>query len=1025
MHDVALQKQTFRVNFGLGLDTKTDPKVLSSGKMTVLQNCQFINGNRISKRNGFSAVGAATSSFTGISRIDSFRGSVFAFGEDPLGGPPSVLYYDQRQASPAYGSQFPSLSDCTVKTVPVSQGFVDVRNCDLAYANGFTIYAAGDRTNNGVFIKILNETSGEVIRQFYTSSLTNAQVRCLAINNSLLVGINCANGNINVQSFDTTNAFASVSTTYANAASTSSLPWDWTAHTISGTSVGFLAYNSALSNVVRIAKIGPNGSNIANTVFTSATTVGVAICCVQPAPSTTSGTFKLIFGDSNQNLRGVSYNTNLTVGFSTVSSYTPTAGTSGTIRIITAQDNSGQSACAVYNTAATNNNYGLATVKSTMNSSGTFTLAANAPIMQHAIYSKPIYSSDSNSYFWCIYPSSIQGQYAMVQDVLGYNQYGINGGGASFLPSARILEGSAIGDLQVVNTTGFFGVSLASGCYNVSSSVYISSAKNVDAANSVGSSGIVDNSGQLKLTSDFTKRNNHQSIEINNQKIFSGGFLSLYDKNGLSELGFFTFPEYLSGVASNGSGTMTAGVYQYVCIYEWTDNLGNLHRSETSVPFSVTVSGTQNQVLLTNQPGAATSGPPLTAKSLLFLSNNPVSTSWYRTTNAANPQIFYRVGSSVFNSFTDTIPDSVLASGSILYTQGGIADNFTVDGASAICAGNDRVYAADPTDNGIIRVGKPINNMEGISFFSGISVQIPSDDGPITAMIYMDDSLVVFKQRSIYALHGNGPTSNGQNSGYSPIQKISGDVGCDGPTAAVLYPDGIMFKSAKGYFKLGRDFSFSAQSNYIGAEVESFNSFSCNRALLREALNEVRFCLSDNQTILVYNYYFGQWSTIQTSVTDMTESDGNFYISSPTPSVGSPVGLETVGTFTDAMLSPNTYGFTIQTGWLALNQLQGCQRIYRVRLLGDFKSTHTLQVQVAYDYESSFNETHTITSANITTGSSAYQCELFPLRQKCEAIRLKISDTSITGESFDLTDMEVEVGVMPGRRFPLASGKAF
>lgn len=98
-------------------------------------------------------------------------------------------------------------------------------------------------------------------------------------------------------------------------------------------------------------------------------------------------------------------------------------------------------------------------------------------------------------------------------------------------------------------------------------------------------------------------------------------------------------------------------------------------------------------------------------------------------------------------------------------------------------------------------------------------------------------------------------------------------------TGATLYPDGIMFKSAKGYFRLGRDLSFNAADNYIGAPVEAFNNLSCLKAVLRNDLNQTRFVLSDNTTVLVYDYFFKQWSTIITSINDMTvNQDGSCYI---------------------------------------------------------------------------------------------------------------------------------------------------
>jgi hypothetical protein len=44
---------TVSIPFGSGADTKTDPKMLSAPKLTLLQDAIFTNRDRVTKRNGY------------------------------------------------------------------------------------------------------------------------------------------------------------------------------------------------------------------------------------------------------------------------------------------------------------------------------------------------------------------------------------------------------------------------------------------------------------------------------------------------------------------------------------------------------------------------------------------------------------------------------------------------------------------------------------------------------------------------------------------------------------------------------------------------------------------------------------------------------------------------------------------------------------------------------------------------------------------------------------------------------------
>jgi len=54
---VPLQKQQVAVNFGRGLDTKTDPWQVPVGNFLNLENTIFNKIGRLEKRNGFEQIG--------------------------------------------------------------------------------------------------------------------------------------------------------------------------------------------------------------------------------------------------------------------------------------------------------------------------------------------------------------------------------------------------------------------------------------------------------------------------------------------------------------------------------------------------------------------------------------------------------------------------------------------------------------------------------------------------------------------------------------------------------------------------------------------------------------------------------------------------------------------------------------------------------------------------------------------------------------------------------------------------------
>lgn len=1051
-----LQKQFFRMNFGQGLEQKSDAKMLSDGRMLVLQNAKFIQNNRLSKRDGFASVGATDSSVNKIQRMGYFVNQVVGWGDTASSGPRGFYTYNRSLTTAGFSLHSSSFNDCQILITKVGPGgdglstYAQVQT-DSAITNGCKIYAI---RNNSLFAnsfygqrRIVDAATGaELLGLTNLTVGANAGfIRATACGNFLWAGgySNFISSYTNCQllfsTFDTTSAFAVSSYTLTSATVSSGVagavtfnnPWDWASYLLPSPYV-FSAYITTL-NRIQITKHNPNGSTVSTTQYTSANPIA-SVGMIQPCPGTTTTKVRFAFVDTSNVLTIVGTDPS-SLAFNPIASYTLTG--RPTPYLITGQEKSDLLSYIVYTNSSTTIQNGTpqVTLESFMVNSSNTILAGMTPGNNTQLYAaavgKPIYVNDSNIYVPAFLPSHLQGQYIL------YNYTG-NETTASPGPymAARFLAGQAMGD-SALYATGSYVPKVASNANYLGGNKF-SNCLNYIIRQVGDAGGIWQIPAAADITYDFTYTNAYRTATINNQQIIGGGFNAGYDGADLYDVGFVNYPENLSLVASTTTATwvpgLAAGVYQYIATWEWTDNNGNIHRSETSVPATVTV-----PVNLTSYNYVTPTIGVMLATSIR--KRSPLVALW-RTTVNASPPIYYRTGSYIVNpvyainnsSYNVALPqdgnnDSLITSNEILYTQGGVADNFTIDGTSVICAGPDRLFAADPTTVGLIHVGKGVTPTVGMSFFSGVNINIPSATGPITNMLYMDTSLIVFTASAIYAVQGQGPTDNGGSNSLTQPQLITADVGCDNVHCAAVYPDGILFKSIKGYFRLGRDLSFDASQNYIGEAVEGFNSYSCLRAVLRAPLNQVRFLLSDNATILAYDYFFKKWSQILTSATDMVQTLTDFYVSAATPANGGLAGKETVGTFTDVMTASTGIPFLITTGWVALNSLQGVQRVFRIRLLGDSKSSHTLKVELAYDYEGgdspTFAETHTNSSSNITTGSSAWQCEVFPLRQKCQSVCVRISDVTPTGESFDLTDMEFEIGVIAGRRFPLAAAKGF
>lgn len=531
--------------------------------------------------------------------------------------------------------------------------------------------------------------------------------------------------------------------------------------------------------------------------------------------------------------------------------------------------------------------------------------------------------------------------------------------------------------------------------------------------------------GVNSTTIDFDLDDPFQNEILGENLHISGGFLMMYDGDKVVEHNFHLFPEDLTDAGTSTTGGFLGdGAYQYAAVYVWTDAKGQLHRSAPSIGLDITLSGATN-----------TQQQSITIPTLRLTQKNDVAIELYRTEAAGT--IFYKISNTssptlndpTVDSVTiiDTLSDTNLIEREVLYTTGGVLDNIIAPSNSIIESFSDRIFLAGLEDQNKLQYSKIRFDGAPVEFNDTLTIQVNSKGGPISALKAMDEKLIIFKDSAIFYLSGDGPNNLGQQDTFIKPELISSDIGCININSVVLTPDGLMFKSKKGIYLLSKSLGLQ----YIGANVEVFNDLKISSAIVVPEENQVRFTTKDGET-LVYNYFVRQWATFTNhralSAINVNFTyyylrfDGILYIEDEIGFTdnGSPINLK------------------LATGWISFASVQGFQRLYKLLLLGNFKSPHKLKISIAYDFNEAFTQEVVIDTADFNDNTRygeyspygdpstiAYggdgnveQMRIDLKRQKCQAIKIKIEeiqdDSANYGEGLSINNIMFEVGQKAG-----------
>lgn len=451
------------------------------------------------------------------------------------------------------------------------------------------------------------------------------------------------------------------------------------------------------------------------------------------------------------------------------------------------------------------------------------------------------------------------------------------------------------------------------------------------------------------------------------------------------------------------SATMSASFSNPVTITELFNSPAQISNKNVVLNKEATTTGSTELIV------DAFASPGISVDTLRITGKDNAVINLYRTTKNGN--VYYQVTpvNGIINDKTvdeltivDGVPDEVLIGNQQLYTTGGEVENIAPPAGDVIGTFKNRLLVVPNEDPLSFWYSKQVRVNTPIEFNDSFVQRVPEKGGAITALQQMDDKLIIFKQDYVFVMVGDGPSVSGVNNDFTDPQLITADAGCLDKKSVVVLPTGLIYKSQKGFYLLDR----ALNVKYIGADVESFNSLAVTSAIMNEKENQVRFTLESGDA-LVYDYYVEQWAVFKDiDGVDAVNFQDQYTYLVPTGEIRK----ENTAFTDDGDFIP----MKIETGWLNLAGLQNYQRIYHIMLVGTYKSPHTLQVQLYRDFIETPFETVTIP---VATAPTKYQYRIFPSIQKCESIKIKITELQSVpyGEGFDISAINIELGVKRGQ----------
>jgi hypothetical protein len=538
---------------------------------------------------------------------------------------------------------------------------------------------------------------------------------------------------------------------------------------------------------------------------------------------------------------------------------------------------------------------------------------------------------------------------------------------------------------------------------------------------------VFSESGIRKVSLEFESDEALRNVELGATAYVAGGFLHAYDGARVVEAEFhYGIDDVAAPALGSPAGTgIASGTYNYVFVPENVLANGEVIRGPVSEPVVVTIASGPDKVTFQVPTYRLTAMAGVRIGAYRTLTGD--ASSYYRV-SSFDPTTLGDVNGYIANDttadtveFVDEMTDAVLETQDPLYINGGVLSNDPLGGARLVASGKGRVFVVDAAEPNTVFASQELSAGYAIETSPRLRIEVERNGGPITGIVVLGESLLIFKESALYKVTGPGPLANPDfGGGWSPPELVPSDVGCISPDSIGYTALGVLFQSRKGVRLYD-----GAQVTYVGAPVEAFNAQDVSACTLLEDRSELRLLTADGFPLL-YDYERDQWSYFTNHEgLDAVVVGGTYHYLR----TNGRVWRETAA-YADGGTAQIRQG--VETAWCNLvGHKQGQMVVWWVTVLGEFKSAHTLRVRIAYDYqdgwvgdpididptegrdEGAYGEGVYGAGPYGGGADTRYQFAIH-IGQECQAIRFRFEDIEADGDygaSFELTELHISGGV--------------
>lgn len=1011
-------KQAIPINFAQGLDTKTDPFQIPIGKFFSLENSIFAKGGLLQKRNGFAQVSSLPD--TSYTYLTTFKNNLTAIGSN------LAAFSDGSDSWSVKGN----IQPVSLSTIPIIRNNLNQKQADVAITDSgiaCVVYTENNGSTNYYKYAIFDSVTTQNIISptlipVTIGTVTGSPRVFLLGQYFVIVFTNVISGTSHLQYIAINSINPTVVTTNADIASqyisSPGLSWD---AVVVGNNL-YVAYNTTGGGQsIKVTYLTRFNASIGSTPVTPVTFAGQIATLMSLTVDNSNSSAPIIWASYYDSASNDGYVLAINSNLGTVKVPTQIINNLNVLNITATAQNA---ILTVYYEIDNSYSYDSGIPTNYIESLTVLQIgsvsASHEVIRSVGIASKAFLESGV-SYLMTAYQSKYQPTYFLINGEISTSENPVITGKLAYQNGAGYVT-LGLCNVVIKDTIAYIPYFFKDLISAVNKDTNVTSGTQVD--------GIYSQTGINLSAFNFTS-SPLDSAEIGANLNLSGGFLWGYDGYSPVENNFFVYPDNIEVATVTGSGGLVAQEYFYQVTYEWTDNQGNAYRSAPSIPVSITTT-TANSTNTINVPYLR----------LTYKTKNPVKIVVYRWSTAQ--QIYYQTTSITQPILNSTLADSVAISdansdssilgNNIIYTTGGVVENVNGPASDLMTLFDNRLWLVDSEDRNLLWYSKqvientPVEMSDLFTKYIAPSTAAQGSTGDITAISPLDDKLVIFKNNAIYYINGSGPNNTGGNSQYSEPIFVTSTVGTIYQKSIVFMPQGLMFQSDKGIWLLGRGMN----TEYIGAPVENYTTDAVVESAVNvPGTNQVRFTM-DSGITLMYDYYYGQWGTF----TNIPAISSTLYNSLHTYiNRFGKVFQESPGKYLDGS---NSVLLSFTTGWINPAGLQGYIRSFWFFFLGQYLSPHKLQLQIAYNYNSSPEQSITIEPTNYNPNygvSSPYGQEssyggngslenwrIFLTKQRCQAFQITLNEMYdgsfgvIPGAGLTLSGLNLVVALKKGWR---------